>query len=108
MKLQTKHDLELVSRHGGYRPEILEKVYVLIDLLRDLMSVEVLNESLVLKGGTAMNIFCTDTLPRLSVDLDFNYIRSLSRDEMLLDRKRIEESLFRMYVEKRDMTLVGM
>ena len=41
------------------------------------MAVPYLSDRLALKGGTAINLFCTDQFPRLSVDLDFNYIGPL-------------------------------
>ena len=40
-----------------------------------------LKERLVLKGGTALNLFFFD-LPRLSVDIDLNYIGQLDRQDM--------------------------
>jgi len=47
---------------------------------------------LVLKGGTALNLFFFD-LPRLSVDIDLNYIGQLDRQEMLLERPEVEKAL---------------
>ena len=40
-----------------------------------------LKESLALKGGTAINLTIFD-LPRLSVDIDLDYAKNNSRDEM--------------------------
>ncbi len=48
----------------GYRPEILEKVYRLLDLVEVFMASSYLKDRLVLKGGTAINLFCSKTLPR--------------------------------------------
>jgi hypothetical protein len=63
-------DIELKqnARSHGYRPEMLEKVYHLLDLLDEFMVVPYLSDRLVLKGGTAINLFCSDQFPRLSVD----------------------------------------
>jgi predicted nucleotidyltransferase component of viral defense system len=44
-----------------------------------------LRERLVLKGGTAVNLFYPK-LPRLSVDIDLNYIGQLDREKMLRER----------------------
>jgi predicted nucleotidyltransferase component of viral defense system len=74
----------------GYRPEILEKVYRLLDLLETLMSINYLSDKLALKGGTAINLFCSDKLRRLSVDIDLNYIGSPERGIMLNERPEIE------------------
>ena len=46
----------------------------------------------MLKGGTALNLFFFD-LPRLSVDIDLNYIGQLDRQEMLLERPEVEKAL---------------
>lgn len=70
----SEETLKQEAKQKGYRPEMLEKVYQLLHLLEDLMAVPYLKERLVLKGGTAINLFCTDQLPRLSIDLDFNYV----------------------------------
>ena len=43
----------------------------------------------VLKGGTALNLFVLRH-PRLSVDIDLNYIGALEREEMLEERPRID------------------
>jgi predicted nucleotidyltransferase component of viral defense system len=68
----SRSDLLLEAQTRGYRPEILEKVYRLLDLLDEFMSVPYLKQRLVLKGGTAINLFFSEAVPRLSVDLDFN------------------------------------
>lgn len=57
------------------------------------MRIPYLKDRLVLKGGTAINLFCTDTLPRLSVDLDFNYIGSVNREIMRQEKGQLEAIL---------------
>jgi len=89
----SKQDLIISAHSKGYRPEILEKVYRLLDLLEQFMSVSYLKERLVLKGGTAINLFCSQGLPRLSVDLDFNYIGSTDRDVMRKEKIQLEDIL---------------
>jgi predicted nucleotidyltransferase component of viral defense system len=66
-------ELRQEAKSRGYRPEILEKVYHLLELLEEFMAVPYLSDRLALKGGTAINLFCADQFSRLSVDLDFNY-----------------------------------
>jgi predicted nucleotidyltransferase component of viral defense system len=66
----------------GFRVDVLEKVARLLGLLDALRSHPFLEKRLVLKGGTALNLFMFE-VPRLSVDIDLNYIGSADRQEML-------------------------
>ena len=93
MLMTSKKTLISEAAARGYRPEILEKVYRLLDLLEQFMAVPYLKERLVLKGGTAINLFCTDQLPRLSIDLDFNYVGSADRETMRQERPQLEAIL---------------
>ena len=86
-------ELKQSARSNGYRPEILEKVYLLLDLLDEFMAVPYLSDRLVLKGGTAINLFCSDQFPRLSVDLDFNYIGAADRESMQKEKPDLENVL---------------
>ncbi len=81
------------ARTSGYKPEILEKVYRLLDVFQQIMSVPFLQERLVLKGGTALNLFCFEQLPRLSVDIDLNYIGALDREKMLEEKPMIMDAI---------------
>jgi len=45
-----------------------------------------------LKGGTALNLFLFD-VPRLSVDIDLNYIGAVDRRAMLADRPKVEQAI---------------
>lgn len=90
----SKNDLQTKAKSNGYRPEILEKVLRLLDLLEQINNVPYLQERLTLKGGTAINLFCSDNIPRLSVDLDFNYIGSADLGTMQKDRIKIETIIF--------------
>ena len=69
----------------GFRPEVLEKVFQLLNLLESLRSHPFLKGRLVLKGGTALNLFYFN-VPRLSVDIDLNYVGAVDRETMLLER----------------------
>ncbi|MDF1796944.1 MAG: hypothetical protein P1U63_10450 [Coxiellaceae bacterium] len=59
----TEQELRFEADAHGYRPEILEKVYRLLGLLEVFMAIPYLKERLVLKGGTAINLFFTTDLP---------------------------------------------
>jgi predicted nucleotidyltransferase component of viral defense system len=91
--LNSKEQLMSQARAGGYKPEILEKVYRLLDVFQQIMSVPFLQERLVLKGGTALNLFCFEKLPRLSVDIDLNYIGALDREKMLEEKPLIVDAV---------------
>ena len=43
-----------------------------------------------MKGGTALNLFYFD-VPRLSVDIDLNYIGAADRETMLVERPKLEQ-----------------
>jgi predicted nucleotidyltransferase component of viral defense system len=76
----------------GFRAEILEKVIHLLNLLEALNSHPFLKGRLALKGGTALNLFVFK-LPRLSVDIDLNYIGAVDREGMLAERPKVEEAV---------------
>lgn len=76
----------------GFRPDVLEKVAHLLGLLDAIQSHPFLKGKLVLKGGTALNLFVFD-VPRLSVDIDLNYVGTEDRDDMLTERPKVEQAL---------------
>jgi predicted nucleotidyltransferase component of viral defense system len=76
-----------------FRPDTLEKVLRLGRLLDQIGRHPFLGERLALKGGTALNLFFGARAPRLSVDLDFNYVRPVERDEMLREQPEVERAL---------------
>lgn len=71
---------------------MLEKVYRLLEYLNRVSGDDVTSGELVLKGGTALNLFFGKP-KRLSVDLDFNYVGSIDRQSMLEARPRIEKAI---------------
>ena len=81
-----------VAESTGFNPSMVEKVIHLINLLNALDAHPFLKGKWVLKGGTALNLFVYN-LPRLSVDIDLNYIGALGRDEMLADRPKVEQAI---------------
>lgn len=91
MRLSRK-TLQDHARTTGFRPDVLEKVAHLLGLLNAIESHPFLKGKLALKGGTALNLFFFD-VPRLSVDIDLNYIGSQDRDELVQDKPKIEQAL---------------
>ncbi|MCX5855863.1 MAG: nucleotidyl transferase AbiEii/AbiGii toxin family protein [Deltaproteobacteria bacterium] len=76
----------------GFRPDMLEKVGLLLQLLDAVRSHPFLKDKLVLKGGTALNLFIF-AVPRLSIDIDLNYVGAVDREAMLAERPKVEEAL---------------
>jgi predicted nucleotidyltransferase component of viral defense system len=88
----SKQRLQQEANSTGFKMEHLEKVFLLMDLLSDFSSFPQLRDKLVLKGGTGLNLFFFN-LPRLSVDIDLNYIGSVDRDTMLAERPVIQAAI---------------
>jgi len=84
--------VERLAVETGFRPETLEKVLRLGALLADIGRHPLLSRVLALKGGTALNFFF-GVPRRLSVDLDFNYIGSVDRTEMFIQRPDVERAI---------------
>ena len=78
MRISTQR-LSKLTASTGFRAEIVEKVAQLLVILNELGEYQYLRDRLVLKGGTTLNLFVFD-LPRLSVDIDLNYIGSSDRE----------------------------
>jgi len=88
----SKERLLDVSASTGFRSDVVEKSARLLNLLNSLVVHPFLKNRIALKGGTALNLFFLD-LPRLSVDIDLNYIGSPERDVMFKERPDIERAI---------------
>ena len=88
----SREEIISISDSTGFRDDVVEKVVQLLNLLNKLNSHSFLKGKLALKGGTSLNLFIFD-IPRLSVDIDLNYIGFLDRDQMLLERPKIEKAV---------------
>lgn len=84
--------LERCSAETGFQASVLEKVVCLGTLATEVARHPFLGKVLVLKGGTALNL-CFGPPKRLSVDLDFNYIGHVDRNQMLADRPMVEDDV---------------
>jgi len=85
-------EIKPIAEETGFNIYVVEKVVHLLNLLNMINSHPVLKGKLALKGGTALNLFIFD-LPRLSVDIDLNYIGALDLKEMTTDRPKIDQAL---------------
>lgn len=101
-----------VARETGFREEVVEKVLYLSAIIERLRGHPDLKNAWVLKGGTAINLFYLE-VPRLSIDIDINYIGSreleairaarlsfgvrppLHRDGPRVDRRKLARSMLR-------------
>jgi predicted nucleotidyltransferase component of viral defense system len=88
----SKEMLMREAGRTGFRIEILEKVWRLMNVLEGINAHSFLQDRLVLKGGTALNFFVFD-LPRLSVDIDLNYVGMVTREAMINERPLVEKAL---------------
>lgn len=91
MKLSIER-LQAEAEATGFRAEVLEKVFHLLHLLGVIQTHPFLRGKLALKGGTALNLFLFD-VPRLSVDIDLNYVGAVPRQEMMAERPKLEDAL---------------
>lgn len=87
-----RQSLARLAADTGFRAEPLETVLRLLDLLEAIRSHPFLGPRFVLKGGTALNLFVLE-LPRLSVDIDLNYVGAVDRELMLAERPAIEQAV---------------
>lgn len=91
MKISSEK-LSAIAEETGFREEVIEKAIHLLNLLNSLNSHPILKGKWTLKGGTALNLFVLD-IPRLSVDIDLNYVGDLNREEMLANRPKVEKAI---------------
>lgn len=84
----TKAELTEKAMNLNFIRDTLEKVYRLADVLAYLHANPLTQNTLALKGGTAINLTILD-LPRLSVDIDLDYSENQTREEMMNNREKI-------------------
>lgn len=84
--------INALSVESGFPPGPLEKIIRLGAVASLVAAHPLLSRVLALKGGTALNLFGGPP-PRLSVDLDFNYIGALDREAMLSARPEVERAV---------------
>ena len=95
-----KKELIKLSRDNNYSVNNIEKVLRLCDLLNTINSDTHINGKLVLKGGTAINLVVFEHIPRLSVDLDFDYAYNIEKNDMIKERANINILLKQKLEEK--------
>ena len=97
-----KKDVVSIAKANDFLVNNTEKVLRLSKILNYICNIEY-GKYLCLKGGTAINLFILD-LPRLSVDIDFDFSFDCSKDEMIKIRERIKEDIINyMLMEEYDL-----
>lgn len=92
----SREQLQRAAAGAGYPVESYEKVYMLVQVLDGLRAHPFLGSRLALKGGTALNLFVLD-LPRLSVDIDLNYVGAAELATTVAERPRVEQALEQVF-----------
>ena len=98
MPQYNRRELDAKSREYGFNRDTFEKV------LR-LRTQEYMRKHLLLKGGTAINLTVFN-LPRLSVDIDLDFVPNLTREETMDERERLTDIL-KGYMSEQSYTLSG-
>jgi predicted nucleotidyltransferase component of viral defense system len=79
----------------GFDEKTIEKIYRICDILQRISLVEYTQERLSLYGGTGLNFLHFKDIPRLSVDIDFNF-RDLKTGDWETERDKIDDILKKM------------
>ena len=102
----NRTELNRKAKEFGFVRDTFEKVCRLADCLAFMEHDPLLAECLALKGGTAINLTIFN-LPRLSVDIDLDFSKNISRDEMLLEREQVTEGAYQLACRKRKRHLAS-
>ena len=95
----SKNFLDKVAVETGFIRDNLEKIFRLCEILQYLSENPLFSNCIALKGGTAINLLVFN-MPRLSVDMDFDFSKECSREEMLEIRANVNENLLNfMYAQ---------
>ena len=97
MNSYNKQALDIIAKEQGFIRDNLEKVMRLVEILNYFHDSPLLSKSLVLKGGTAINLTVFQ-LPRLSVDIDLDFTVDCNRESMLSIRQEVNNEILR-YME---------
>ena len=97
MNPYNKQALDIIAKEQGFICDNLEKVMRYAEILNYLHDSPLLSKSLVLKGGTAINLTVFQ-LPRLSVDIDLDFTVDCDRASMLPIRQEVNNEILRYIV----------
>lgn len=88
----TREQLQRAAADSGFPVDSLEKVWMLVRLLNMMAAHPFMGPRVALKGGTALNLFVFD-VPRLSVDIDVNYVGAADRATTTTERPKLDAAL---------------
>ncbi len=71
--MKRPYDIQRLAEKHGFQEDEIEKVCRISDILEDISAIPFLIKRLSIYGGTALNLIHFPSIPRLSVDIDFNY-----------------------------------
>ena len=74
----------------GFHEKVIEKIFRICDILQRISLVEFTQERLSLYGGTSLNFLHFKGIPRLSIDIDFNF-RDLKTGGWEKERNKIDD-----------------
>ena len=103
MTQYNRRELDVKAREYGFNRDTFEKVIRLRTILDFINSQEYMRKHLLLKGGTAINLTVFN-IPRLSVDIDLDFIPNLTREETINEREQLTE-LLKGYMSEQGYTL---
>lgn len=92
MPQYNKSEMERTARFHGFARDTYEKVFRLRKILSFFNSHETLKTHFLLKGGTAINLTIFD-MPRLSVDIDMDFVPNISADELIVVREKNKDTI---------------
>ena len=84
-----KRDLILFDTKG-FDEKTIEKIYRICDILQRISLVDYAKERLSLYGGASLNFLHFKNVPRLSIDIDFNF-RDLQTGDWEKEREKIDK-----------------
>jgi predicted nucleotidyltransferase component of viral defense system len=90
--VKRPYDFTYLATTYGFSLNDIEKVCRLSDVIEDISYVPFLRDRLSLYGGTALAFIYYQSLPRLSIDIDFNY-RQVNSTEWGQVRTQIDEQV---------------
>lgn len=89
---ETRFQIKKIAKEKGFETNTLEKVARLLIILKEISKDEETKSKIAFFGGTAINSIYNN-YPRLSVDIDLQYIGSNKKEVMLKDREIINKKI---------------
>lgn len=88
----SKESLLEIAKEAQFQPAITEKVIHLFAFLEEMNEHPDLAGKFALKGGTALNLFVF-AAPRLSIDIDLNYVGDAQGEQLKKEREKIKTAV---------------